>query len=143
MALAALQVVDALIARLVPMPATGGRIFDSRTVAIAESDMPCWRVTAEDETVESASFDGADQHDLEIHASVYCRDTLSLDRELSALVASGSALLFAEPRPFALRHASTLRSVVDVGEASAGRYTLVLRTSFFVNPAQPETLLSS
>jgi hypothetical protein len=143
MALAALQVVDALIARLMPMPATGARIFDSRTVTITESDLPCWRVTAEDEPVQGASIDGMDQHDLEIQASVYCRDTLALDRELSALVASGLALLFADPRPFGLQHTNTLRGVVDVGEAAAGRYTLMLRATFFVNPAQPETLLSS
>jgi hypothetical protein len=143
MALAALQVVDALIARLMPMPATGARIFDSRTVTLNESDLPCWRITAEDEPVEPAAINGADQHDLEVHASVYCRDTLTLDRELSALAASGLALLFADPRAFGLRHVNTLRSVVDVGEASAGRYTLVLRATFFVNPAQPELLLSS
>lgn len=143
MLVAAQQVVQALAARLVPMPATGGRVITSRTVTIEEADLPCWRVTYGNEDVTDRYINGADRCQLDVQASVYVRDVLALDEELAALMAAGQALLFAEPKPHGLQRDALVPDLVTVGEAAAGRLTLNLRATYVVNPAQPGTLLSS
>lgn len=143
MTLAAQQVTDALADRLVPMGATGGRVIRSRTVAVAEADLPCWRVVAGRETVQPLTMDGVNRHELEVFAAVYARDTTGLDAELSALIAAGQALLFAGTVPYGLQLAAISREVVPVGEASAGAFTLELRAIYVVAPNAPETLLST
>ena len=66
MALAAAQVIDALAARLVPLAATGGRVYTSRAWPL--TDLPAWRVTAEDEAVQQAAVEPWNQHDLFVNA---------------------------------------------------------------------------
>ena len=141
--LAAKQVLDTLSARLHAMPQTGPRVYTQRNVELQESDLPCWRFVAGDEPVDPLSMQGHNMHALQMRASVYARAALGLDDELSALLAAGQALLFAEPRPWALQLTGVERDLVDVGEASAGRYTLNLVARYVVDPAQPDTLLSS
>lgn len=143
MLVAAQQVVQALAARLVPMSATGGRVITSRTVAIEEADLPCWRVVYGSEDIVDRYVNGADRLQLEVQASLYARDVLHLDNELATLMAEGQALLFAEPAPYGLQRDALVPDVVAVGEAAAGRLTLNLRATYVVHSAQPGTLLSS
>lgn len=143
MLVAAQQVVQALAARLVPMPATGGRVITSRTVTIEESDLPCWRVVYGNEDKAERYLGGHDSLQLDVQASVYARDVLDLDNELATLMAEGQALLFAAPAPYGLQRDAMVPDVVAVGEAAAGRLTLNLRATYVVHPAQPGTLLSS
>jgi hypothetical protein len=140
---AAQQVVQALAARLVPMPATGGRVITSRTVTIEEADLPCWRVVYVNEDSVERYLSGVDRLQLEVQASVYARDVLDLDNELATLMAAGQALLFADPAPYGLQRDAVVPDVVAVGEAAAGRLSLNLRATYVVRPAQPGTLLSS
>lgn len=143
MALAAKTVTDALAARLVPLAATGGRVFTKRTVQLEESDLPCWRVVAGPEPTTPLSFGGANQHALDVECRAYARDTDDLEDVLSALIADGMALLFAAPVPYGLQLGPINRNVVTVGEAAAGVFSFIARATYVVHPAQPETLLSS
>lgn len=143
MTLAAQQVTDALADRLVPMGATGGRVIRSRTVAVAEADLPCWRVVAGQEPVQPYANGGINMHQLDVLCAVYARDTADVDHALSALLAGGQALLFAAPVSFGLELVRIDRGVAAEGEASAGVYTLTVRARYAVRASDPETLLSS
>lgn len=142
MALAAAQVIDALAARLVPLSATGGRVYTSRAWPLSESDLPAWRVLAADEVIERASLDGIGLHRLEIEAAASTRVTADLDDALHALAAGGLPLLFAAPVPYSLQLVGIGRELTTEGEATVGRITLRLQALFATNPAQPETILS-
>jgi hypothetical protein len=142
MALAAAQVIDALAARLVPMTATAGRVYTSRAWPLTDASLPAWRVTAENEDAEEASFEPYNQHDLNINASAYARAVADIDDTLHALAASGLALLFAPAVPYALRLAGISRQLSNDGEASVGVITLRLRCRYFVDPTSPETIIS-
>jgi hypothetical protein len=142
MALAAAQVVDAVAALLVPMVATGGRVYTSRAWPLAESDLPAWRVTAEDETVETDALDDSEQtHSLNIQAQCSTRAVADLDDALHALAASGLGLLFDPPAPYGLRLQSIDRTLATEGEAAVGRVTLSLNATFQTAPSAPETIL--
>jgi hypothetical protein len=142
MALAAAQVTDALAARLVPMAATGGRVYTSRAWPLDEASLPAWRVTAADEQCDRESLDGLHRHSLDVEAVAYTRVTANLDDELHALAASGLALLFAPVAPYGLALAGIGRAITQQGEATVGAITLRLQATYYTNPAAPETILS-
>lgn len=141
MALAAAQVVDALAARLAPMVATGGRVYTSRAWPLAEADLPAWRVTAEDESVEIAMIGGTNMHALDIAAEATARATADLDDALHALAATALPLIFAAPVPYELQLTGIGRRMASEGEAAVGVITLRLRATYYVEPAAPETIL--
>lgn len=143
MALAAAQVVDALAARLVPMAATAGRVYTSRTYPLTEADLPAWRVTAGDESCERSSMDGINLHNLEVLAACSARATANLDDTLHALASSGLQLLFAGPVPYALQLDGIERDLSTDAEAAVGVITLRLRALFYAAPAAPDTILSA
>ena len=139
MALAAAQVIDALAARLVPLAATGGRVYTSRAWPL--TTLPAWRVTAQDETITPPSVGNEHQHDLDINATAYARAVDNLDDTLHGLAAGGLPLLFADPLPYGLRLAGIDRQMADEGEAAVGTITLRLRALYFTVPAEPETII--
>lgn len=140
MALAAAQVVDALAARLVPLAASAGRVYSSRAWPL--TDLPAWRVTAEDEQVQQATLEPWNQHELSINASGFARAVADLDDALHALAAGALALLFAAPVPYDMRLTGISRQLATDAEAAVGLVTLRLRCTFFVDPAAPETIIS-
>lgn len=142
MALAAAQVIDAMAARLVPLAATAGRVYTSRAWPLTEASLPAWRVTAADEAVEAASLDGINLHRLDIDAAACARATDDLDDVLHALASGGLALLFAGAVPYGLQLIGIGRELATEGEAVVGRITLRLQATFYMHPAQPETILS-
>lgn len=142
MALAAAQVVDAVAALLVPMVATGGRVYTSRTWPLAESDLPAWRVTAGDEPITMLDLEGVVQeHSLDVQAQCIVRATASLDDTLHALAASGLSLLFATRPPYGLKLTRITRSLQTSDESALGAITLELQATFLTTPAAPETIL--
>lgn len=141
MALAAAQVIDALAARLVPMVATGGRVYTSRAWPLTETQVPAWRVTAEDEDIDG-SIGPANQHRLLVRASAYALALSNLDDALHALAASGLSLLFAPTVPHHLQLSRLRRRMDDSAEARLGAIDIFLTATFMVDPSQPETLLS-
>ena len=142
MALAAATVVDAIAGLLVPMAATGGRVYTSRTWPLDEASLPAWRVTAEDEQVTRADVDGINQHDLTVSARAYAMATADLDDTLHALAASGMALMFAGIPPYMLQLQNIERQLATEGEAAVGVITLNVSAMYFVAPATPETIYS-
>lgn len=140
MALAAAQVIDALAARLVPLAATGGRVYTSRGWPL--DVLPAWRVVAADEAVAPDTVEPINRHELDVEATAFTRATADLDDALHALAAGGLALLFAPTVPYGLRLAGISRQVQSDGEASVGAVTLRLSTTFWVDPAAPETIYS-
>lgn len=143
MTLAAATVVDAIAARLVPMVATGGRVYTSRAWPLALAGLPAWRVTAQDEIVQVQTMDGAQQeHTLAVLAACTARATADLDDTLHALAASGLTLLFAGTVPYRLQLARITRHLQDDDTAALGVVTLQLSATFYTAPAAPETILS-
>lgn len=140
MALAAAQVIDALAARLVPLAATGGRVYTSRAWPL--DVLPAWRVTAGPEQVQRVSVpDNLHQHDLDVDARAYARAVADLDDTLHALAAGGLPLLFAAPIPYGLQLTGIDRDTTGDGEAAVGSITLRLRAQYFTDPAAPETII--
>ena len=142
MALAAAQVIDALAARLVPLAATGGRVYTSRLWPLAEADLPAWRITAADEVVERSTVDGIDAHRLDVDVQGYVRATADVDDAMHGLAVGALPLLFATPVPHGLQVLGIGRDITTEGEASTGRITLRLQALFYTQPALPETILS-
>lgn len=140
MALAAAQVIDALAARLVPMAATGGRVYTSRAWPL--TTLPAWRVTAEDEQVQVASLDGVNQHDLDIRARAVVAALDDVDDAMHTLAAAGLTLLFAEPVPYSLQLIGMGRELTTENSATVGAITLRLRCMYFVQQSAPETIYS-
>lgn len=142
MALAAAQVVDALAARLAPVVLSGGRVYTSRLWPLTEADLPAWKVTAQDETVDLAQLDGLlGQHTLSIEAAGFVRATTDIDDAMNALAAAGLTALFADSIPYAMRLEGIDRDITQDGEASMGVIRLRIATTFFTNPAEPEIIL--
>ncbi len=143
MALAAAQVIDALVTRLEGVTATGGRVYPSRTWPLADADLPAWRVFVVDEPTEQVGLDGdLHQHTPTIACRAYAAATADLDDALHALAAAGSAALFAATRPYGLRLTSIDRAMATEGEARLGTVTLVVQAEFYANASAPETILS-
>ena len=141
MALAAAQVVDAIAARLVPLAATAGRVYTSRAWPLDEASLPAWRVTAEAESVMvDAIGEPLNRHDLSVAATAVTRAVSDLDNALHSLAAGGLALLFAPTVPYGLRLSAIERRMASEGEAAVGHVTLRLETTYWVNPATPETI---
>ena len=139
-ALASAQVVDALAARLAPLPATSGRVYTSRAWPV--DVLPAWRVTAEDEQTQPVSVpDTTHQHDLSVNATAYVRAVADLDDAMHNLARDGLALLFAPPAPYGLQLAGINRQMQTDGEAAIGVITLRLRAQFFTDPAVPDTFI--
>jgi hypothetical protein len=139
-ALAAAQVVDALAARLAPLPATSGRVYTSRAWPL--DVLPAWRVTAEDETAQSVTVpEGVHQHSLAVAAAGVVRTVADLDDAMNNLARDGLALLFAPPVPYGLQLDGIGREMAGDGEAAVGQITLRLRAQFFTDPAAPDTII--
>lgn len=142
MPLAAAQVIDALAARLVPMPATAGRVYTSRAWPLDEASLPAWRVVAADEVAERVGLDGIHLHRLDIEATAFTRVTANLEDALHALASAGLALLFAGTVPYDLVATGITRAITQEGEAAVGAITLRLQATYYVNPAAPDTIIS-
>lgn len=142
MALAAAQVIDVLAARLVPLPATAGRVYTSRAWPLAESDLPAWRVVANAESVQRSylgSLDG--EHTLQIECRAYARAASDLDDTLHALAAGALPLLFASPVPHDLQLTLIDRQLQTEGAADVGVLVLGLTARFVSSPLTPESIL--
>lgn len=143
MALVSAQVVDALAARLVGNTAAGARVYTDRLHLhpFAESELPAWRVIAEDEPVQIDSTDSVHRHDLLVSATAYTRAVSGLDDALHALAEAGLPFLFADPLPYGLTLEGIARDLVGEGEAAMGAISLKLRTVFFARPNAPGTFV--
>lgn len=139
MALAAAQVIDALAARLVPLGTAGG-VHTSRTWPLPDN-LPAWRVTAEDEAVTEAMLSGTNEHQLDVAVRGSTRATADLDDALHALAAAALAALFAPPAPYQLQLSGIRRQMAAEGEAAVGVVSLLVRATYYVDPADPETIL--
>lgn len=141
MALAAAQIVDAVAARLVPMAATGGRVFTSRSWPLSEAELPAWRVLAQSESIEEISFDGLERHSLQISCEAYASATANLDDALHDLAAAGLALIHATPTTLLLKTSGIERRFSTEGEAEIGSISITLDSIFHTYKTAPETII--
>jgi len=139
MALAAAQVIDAIAARVA---ATGRPAYTSRLWPLAETALPAWRITAEQEDVERQALgDDIAQHTLTVQLRGYVRAVDDLDDVLHALAATALPLVFAAPVPYDLQLTAIDRFLAAEGEAALGVISLTARATYFVRASQPETIL--
>lgn len=142
MTLAAAQVIDAQAARLVGLPLTGSRVYTSRLWPITEAELPAWRVTAQVEVIQAAMLSGVNEHRLSIEFAGYVRATQDIDDAMHALAAQGLTALCAAPTLHGLQITGIDRDTpIDGAEASMAAIRITADTLFFVNPAEPETII--
>ena len=141
MPLAAAIVVDHVAGRLVPIVATGGRVFTSRAWPISEAELPAWRVLAESESVEEVSLDGIERHSLQISCEAYASASANLDDTLHNLAAAGLTLIHAPPITYTIKTAGIERRFSSQGEAEIGSISITLDAIFFTNKTAPETII--
>lgn len=140
MTLAAAQVIDALAARVATLAPAGG-VHTSRTWPLQV--LPAWRVTAEDEPVTEAMMSGTNEHALVVAVRGTARAVADLDDVLHAMASEVQSALFAPPAPYQLQLTGLRRQLATEGEASVGVITVFLRATFYVDPADPETIIPS
>ena len=138
MALAAAQVVDLLAARMAVLGAVGG-VHTSRNWPLAT--LPAWRVFALDEAVSEAMLSGVNEHALQIEVQGTARAVDDLDDVLNAMASASLSALFAAPVPHQLQLLGIQRRPATEGEASVGRISLIVRATFYADPAAPETII--
>jgi hypothetical protein len=143
MALAAAQVVDALAALLVPVSATAGRVYTSRTHPLTEDNLPCWRVFVAEEQVDPVELGARiNQHLLQVNAEATVRAVADADDAINALAAQGLAALFAGTPANDLQLIGIDRDFDGEGEAALARVRLRLQARIHVAAATPETIIS-
>ncbi|MEI6196012.1 MAG: NAD(P)-binding protein, partial [Verrucomicrobiota bacterium] len=82
----------------------GGRVFTDRAWPLDLSELPAWRVIAEDESVERLFVEIAvNQHELTVACEGIVRAVANLDDAMHALAAQGMAAIFAPPVPYELQ----------------------------------------
>ena len=148
--LASAQAIDGVAALIESVTGMTGKVHTSRAWPLAESDLPAWRVLADDEEVsaQGVGFPAKQQHDLTVVAHGYARDTANLDDALHEMGAAALTKLFAS------RAATTLsplncsvslkrieRDMVTEGEAAMGRISLSLLVRFLTSNNAPNTIL--
>lgn len=138
MALAAAQRVDAVAAVLAAGTAA---VATGRGWPWAEGELPAWRVYAGDEIVDLATVEGMERHELSINCEGAVTGSASIDDAMHELAAEGLALLFAAPT-FDLRLTRIGRRLQQEQQATLGLITLELVTEFYVQPIDPETIVS-
>jgi len=111
----------------------------------AEGELPAWRVVTDiPESVNRASIDGTiNEHRLPIAAEGFVRDVDATAAAADALASPALAALFAPPVPYGLQHEGTEFEADPDAEGAAGVIRLRLSAHYFVNPAQPDVLLSN
>lgn len=150
MALAANQIVDAIATVLRTLPGMADRVFTSRSHPLSEDVLPCWKVTAGLEPIESTgvNWPARQQHDLEVSCSGYQAALEDLDDRLGDMAAAALKELFKSKAQSVL---SPIKAVAMVlvhieremeahGQAVLGRITLLLRVRFFTFNNDPETV---
>ena len=150
MALASAQVVTAvaaLLATAVGMDAD--HVHPGRAWPLAESELPAWKVLANDEEVEPTgpTFPALQKHELIVNAEGYVRATEDLYDALHDLGAAALKALFASkttaslaPLKCSMALTRIAREPVQEGEAAMGRITLALRVRFHTFNNDPETI---
>lgn len=144
MSLAAAQVVDSVVDRLLNVVATGSRVYTARPWLLAESDLPAWTVLAADETVErlTVHYPQAQLHELTIDAAVHARAASGIDDALHVLIEAGLQALFATEPPHRLRLDGISRRVDARDEAAISTHTLRLAATFTTSANAPQTITS-
>ena len=139
MALAAAQVIDAINALVLPLPALGGRAYTSRAWPL--TTLPAARTTAEDERMETGMLDGTNRHQLEVAMRIFAEAVDDLDDVLHGLAAGALALVFAGTPPHNLQLTGMQRELASDGQATLGVITIRMSASYYVQASAPETIL--
>jgi hypothetical protein len=148
--LASAQAINGVAALIESVTGMTGKVHTSRAWPLRPSDLPAWRVVADDEEVSAAGmgFPAKQQHDLTVVAHGYARETNDLDDTLHEMAAAALSKLF-ESRSAVqlspLNCSMTLkrieRDLVTEGEAAMGRISLSLLVRFFTSNNAPETIV--
>lgn len=151
--LAADQIVHAFAERLTGLPLAGTNVFTDRAWALAESQLPGWKVVPHDDDVEMATIHtpSVEAHSQQLELHGFVRAIADIDQAMSALAAEGLTAIFSLTPP-----ADTLSSIrkklqiglvrvertpTKEGEASTGLILITLRVDFKTRADQPETIL--
>lgn len=140
--LAAAQVRTAIALRLQAAPSTAGRVFEGRYHPVDPSELPCWVLRIEAESIDSQGF-GYPQiqtHSITLQADGYVRSAAALEAAMDALQAEALAALFGAEPPYSLRCSATRRDVNSEADAAVGLVSLTLDATVLTLINQPETI---
>ena len=150
--LASGQIRHAVAARLRGQPLCGQRVFTSRAWPLSEAQLPAWRVSAPDQSVEPLTIhpDARQSHDADILLEGYVRGTETLDDDLDALTTEALEAIFATAPPaddlasltrLHLRLKRIESSMEAAGEAALGAVSVTLKAEFHTRASAPQTIL--
>ena len=148
--LASAQAINGVASLIESVTGMTGKVYASRAWPLAESDLPAWRVLADDEeiTAQGVGFPAKQQHDLTVIAHGYARETNDLDDALHEMGAAALTKLFASraavqlsPLNCSMSLKRIERDMVTEGEAAMGRISLTLLVRFLTSNNAPETIL--
>jgi hypothetical protein len=150
--LAAAQVVEAVADRLRAVPAwVSDKVFTDRAHPFEESELPAWRVYADEEEVETTgpTYPAREKRELVVLCEGVARDVDGLDAVLNnELAAPALASLYAtkaaaslSPLNCSMTTTRIERARATEGEAAVGRITLALRVRFHTFNNSPETIV--
>lgn len=141
MALASSQVIDAVAARFA-VTVAAGQVFTDRAHPLEDAQLPSWKIFAGAESIDSATLDGVELHDLDIQCQGFVKAITGLDDAMHALVAAALTQLYATPfNNFTLRTTGINRQMAEVNGADVGLVTLRLQALFHTYASAPEVLI--
>lgn len=151
--LAADQIAHAFAERLTGLPLAGANVFTDRAWALAESQLPAWKVIPEEDEVELATIHTpaieAHTHQFELHGVV--RAIADIDQAMGAFAAEALTAIFSLTPPadtlagirkkLQIALSRVQRTPAKEGEAATGLVVLTLRVDFKTRADQPENIL--
>ena len=141
MQLAAAQVVEALAARVAPMPSLASPLQTTREDGVTPVDLPAAWLWGDDESAELASTEGIHQVQLDGVLRLIVADAEHLDDAMNTAAAEAMALLFAAPAPYGLEWTGTRRVPATRGAVRCGEISINWRATYHVDPAAPDVLV--
>jgi hypothetical protein len=144
--LCAQQIVNMVAARLAAVPGWAAKVQTDRFWPFAESDVPAWRVTAEDEQSQLAEMSGAHRHTLEVAAAADMRAVQGMDTVMHDITATALQALFAPPLVapfdralFSYQLIGIDRTVETQNESATAKVRLRIEVQYHMHPADPHT----
>jgi hypothetical protein len=140
--LAAAQVRTAVAARLGLAASVAGRVFAGRYHPVDPTELPCWVLRLDGETVDAQAlgYPSLQAHAITLQADGYVRSAADLEAAMDALQAEALLALFGTEPPYSLRCTEVRREVNNDADASVGLVTLTLDATVLTLINQPETI---
>jgi hypothetical protein len=140
------QIREAAAAALTGLATTGSRVFQSRINTLRDPDLPCLRISTDDEQIdaENAVMGGELTRELTLVVKGVAKTATTLDDTLDGIAEQVEPVLNGASLGGLVKRCTLERIGVEMDdtlEKPAGVITLQYRTLYFTSPAAPGTAL--